>query len=315
MTQRFRGLALALGGGAARGLAHLGVLRILQEEGIKVDMIVGTSAGSVVGAAFSLTPQVDKVLQKFRSFFASSEFRNARIHNMRRGGELDDEDGFWDSIGFYLKRGLAYTRSVTDRSILSWEDLSAYLAGIIDPQATFEDCRIPFCAVATDLRNGSEALLEQGSVFYSVAASSSIPGFFPPVTLDGRELIDGGTTSMVPVSAARRLGASRVIAVDVSADLSTVAPTKRSLEVIYRANEIAKYALRNQELDRADLVLRPEVGGIHWADFGRIEDYIEAGEREALLHLAQVRKLRRRSRLLLPFKGRIRGRGVPPTPV
>lgn len=296
MRKRGKGLALALGGGAARGLAHLGVLRILEEERIGIDFVVGTSAGSLVGAVYCLNPNMEKVLQVFRSFFATNEFRNAKLHSLRRKGELDEGEGVWDSVTSYLKRGWAYTTSVTRRSILEWEEVEKYLTGVLPSTSAIDECRIPFAAVATDLNTGREKIIDKGSLFWAVAASSAIPGFFPPIIMNGQELIDGGVTSMVPVSAAFDLGARAVIAIDVSAQLTEDPHLKRSVEIIFRAHEITKNALLRSQLEQADLVLTPEVGHIHWADFESIEDYIEAGERAATKSLSVIRQLSRRSR-------------------
>jgi NTE family protein len=299
-------VGLALGGGAARGLAHLGVLEVLEREGLHIDMMAGTSMGSLFGAMYAAQPRIDKLVKKALQFYASPQFQNSRIHNLRRGAVEDL--GFLDSVTQRVKTGLALSSQVTRISYLDRDDLYDLLKPFVDDR-DIRSLSIPVGVVTCDITAGVEHVFRRGAVIDAVAASSAIPGAFPPITIGDHEYIDGGIVNMVPVSAVRAMGAQTVIAVNVSHDALQPADLKRALEVYFRTHEITKRLLIQQQLRDADVIITPLVGEHHWADFSAAERIIAAGREAAETALPAVRRALRKKKPSLLKKMLGRGTG------
>jgi NTE family protein len=238
-------VALVLGGGGARGFAHVGVIRVLEDARVPVELIVGTSVGSLVGA-----------------FYAG---RTNSYELERIATELDRWDLFDFSLapalfGTGLASGARLERFVRDR------------AG----NATFEALRIPFAAVATDLATGEAVVLRSGDLARAVRASSAIPGVFEPVEIDGRLLVDGGVVQNLPVRVAREMGADLVIAVDVTA-LPDPSRPRNFVEVFLQAVNVVVHAEVERARRDADVLVAPPVGGIGFVEFDRKAEAIAAG--------------------------------------
>jgi NTE family protein len=260
-------IALVLGGGAARGFAHIGVLKILESNGIPIHMIVGTSAGSFVGSLYAYGLNAYQI-QKLSLDIQRSDIADFTI----------PDNGFikGDLLEEYVNRMLRNT--------------------------TMEKLRIPFYATATELPNGKETVFGTGNTGKAVRASCSIPGVFNPAMIGNKMYVDGGVVSPVPVDAAKRLGADVVIAVDISSDLDTIKPSG-TIETILQAINIMSSRISVAQLSRADIAIRPLVGHIGSADFDRRNDAIIEGEKAALQALPKIREiveqLRRQGRLPL----------------
>ncbi|MDP8222398.1 MAG: patatin-like phospholipase family protein [Candidatus Lernaella stagnicola] len=292
MSKRVK-IGLALGGGAARGLAHLGVLQVLERERIPVDLIAGTSMGSLVGAVYAARPHIDKIVERVVRFYSSPEFTNSRIHDLRRGAEEDM--GFLDAVVSRLRKGIALGSQVTRLSYLDREDLYSLLKPFIDDR-DIRSLHIPLGVIACEMVGGVQHVFRKGSVIDAVAASSAIPGAFPPIKLGDAEYIDGGVVNMVPVGVAREMGADIVIAVNVSHDAMHPAELKRALEVYFRTHEITKKILISLQVSEADVVITPAVGEHHWADFTAAEKIIAGGREAAEAALPQIRRALRKKK-------------------
>ncbi len=258
-------IALVLGGGAARGFAHVGVLKILESNGVPIHMIVGTSAGSFVGSLYAYGLNAYQI-QKLSLDIQRSDIADFTI----------PDNGFikGDLLEEYVNRMLRNT--------------------------TMEKLRIPFYAVTTELPSGKETVFGTGNTGKAVRASCSIPGVFNPAMIGNKMYVDGGVVSPVPVDAARRLGADVVIAVDISSDLDITKPSG-TIETILQSINIMCSRISVAQLSRADIVIRPLVGHIGSADFDRRNDAIIEGEKAALQALPKIREiveqLRRQGRL------------------
>jgi NTE family protein len=238
-------IGLALSGGAARGIAHVGVLRALTEAGIPIDFIAGTSAGSLVGGAFAAGLSVDEIEMLGRSLR-------------------------WRDIG---------RMTMSRLGVQSNERLEAYLRARL-PVTTFEDLRIPFAAIATDLQSGVPVVMrDKGDVPFAIRASCAIPGWYVPVTDEhGRQLVDGGLVAVIPASYARSLGAELVIAVDVNAEGATFFGSANSvIGVLLQSMLVVQRTASRHQLSSSDLVIKPRVGHIRWDEMGRVEELISAG--------------------------------------
>ena len=252
-------IGLALSGGAARGMAHVGVLRALLEHGVRIDCVAGTSAGSIVGGAFAAGMPIDEIAEFGRT--------------MR-----------WRDIGRVTMSRLG---------VQSNERLEQYLRARL-PVTTFEELQMPFAAIATDLATGQAVVLkDEGDVPFAIRASCTIPGWYVPV-LDqqGRQLVDGGLVAVIPATVTRALGADIVIAVDVNSEGATfITPSSSVIGVLVQSMMVVQKTASNYQLKMSDLVISPKVGHIRWDEMGRAEELMEAGYKVGLESIPHVREV------------------------
>lgn len=247
-------VALVLGGGAVRGFAHVGVIKVLEAQGIVPDMVVGTSAGSVVGALYA-------------AGYSGFELQKIAF-------KLDE-----DTVGDW---------SLPDRGFIKGEALQNYINKIVQNKP-IEKLRKPFAAIATDLQSGEMVIFRRGNLGQAVRASSSVPGVFQPVSINAREYVDGGLTSPVPVRAARDLGADMVIAVDISAK-PRYAKVEGLTDVILQTFSIMGQSISAHELAHADVVIRPDTGSFGSSDFAKKHEAIMEGEKAAQAMIPLIRQ-------------------------
>ena len=250
-------VGLALSGGAARGLAHVGVLRALVEHKIPIDFIAGTSAGALVGGTMASGMSLDEI---------ESIGRNLR----------------WRDVG---------RMTMSRMGVQSNEPLEQYLRARL-PVTRFEDLPIPFAAVATDLQSGKAVVMRrEGDVPSAIRASCAIPGWYVPVTDDqGRQLVDGGLVANIPSGVARALGADIVIAVDVNAEGATfLGPSRSIISIMLQAMLLVQRTASFYQLEGADFVISPRVGHIRWDEMARAEELITAGYDAALESIPAIK--------------------------
>jgi len=248
-------LGLALGGGAARGFAHIGVIQVLEENGIKPDLVVGTSAGSLV-AAFYATGKTGAQLQWLADTMDESQFTDWSVPFMSRG----------------MLRGEALGRYVNSQ-----------LNG-----AKIEDMKMPLGIVATDLRTGEGILFRRGDIATAVRASSAVPSVFEPVRIGNKDYVDGGLVSPVPVRYARQMGADIIIAVDISSRPED-AQTSDMLKVLLQTFSIMGKSISQLELAQAEVVVRPAMPDVGSAEFAARKKSIEAGRAAMKLALPALK--------------------------
>ena len=258
-------LGLALGGGAARGFAHVGVIAVLEEAGLRPQLVVGTSAGSLVAALYA-------------SGKTSAQLQQTAL-NME---EVAITDWMLPIFGRGMFRGDALARYVNE-----------LVAGRL-----MENMVIPLGIVATDLGNGSAVLFQKGDTGTAVRASSAVPAVFQPVKINGRDYVDGGLVSPVPVRFARQMGADVVIAVDISNPPEANA-ADGSLQILLQTFAIMGKSINDFELKGADLVVRPSQAGLKSADFSSRQRAIDAG-RAAMLAALPALKARLAGDAALP---------------
>ena len=296
-------IALVLGGGAARGLAHIGVLKVLEREKFPIHLIIGTSTGALIGGLYALNPKADEVENRLLEYIESDPFKKLRMDFFHQESEkkIKRRRRFLSPIPGLLERGIFVGRSLTRLSFISPEIIqenSYYLFG----ESRFQESRIPMYITATDLDSGTERILSRGLMRDAVAASCAIPSILPPVYIEGRPLVDGGCISLVPISAARRLGAHMVMACNVGSNqLNLHYHLRNSFDVAARAYEITLFFLRRRQIREADVLISPKVSNINWADFSKAREYIQRGEqaaKQALKGLWKKRLLKRLQRFL-----------------
>ncbi len=246
-------VGVALGAGAARGIANLGVLQVLQEEQIPIDVIAGTSAGAVVGSLYAAGTDLAML--------------------SRMAIELD-----WNDLA---------SLTITRRGLVSSEKIHTMLR-MLTKDKNFEELPIPTAVVATDLLSGEEVVLASGPIADGVRASLSIPGIFVPVELDGRLLVDGALVNRVPTDVCRKMGANFIIAVDVG--WAPLRGRVRGLpDVIFRTIDILGRQVSVERLE-ADVLLKPDLGNVTVTQLNRAEEIMEKGREAALASLDKLKR-------------------------
>jgi NTE family protein len=244
-------LGLALGGGAARGFAHVGVIQVLEEAGLRPGFVVGTSAGSLVAALYASGKTPAELV---------------RVAETMQEAEITD-----------------WMLPILNRGALRGEALAKYVNTQVGGRS-LEQMRIPVGIVATDLGNGEAITFRRGNTGAAVRASSAVPGVFQPVRVGEREYVDGGLVAPVPVRQVRDMGANFVIAVDISSDPEGN-PSADTFQILMQTFAIMGKSINHLALKEADWVVRPALSGVRSADFGARQRSIEAGRaamREAL---------------------------------
>jgi len=273
-------IGLALGGGGAKGMAHLGILRVFEKEKIPVSAIAGTSVGALVSGACAMEPDVELWITRFLDYFRSIGFKQLGEES------LGKEPGRLWKI---LEQSLENIPSLA-QSFFSLRRMEGILGSLI-PKVNIEDLKIPFAAISCDILTGKEVVFKKGSLRMAIDASSTVPGIWPAVEHEGMFLMDGGTLDNVTVDVVRELGAEKVVAIDVRPDLRLPNIPKNRFETYVRVIDIQQYYLAQPQLDKADVVVRPELGPIPWADFGTAKICIALGEKAARVHLNEIKNL------------------------
>ncbi|MCU0588704.1 MAG: patatin-like phospholipase family protein [Syntrophobacteraceae bacterium] len=274
---RFK-LALALSGGSARALTHVGVLRELQRHRLGVDLIVGTSMGAVVGGLFAYYQDVDIVGERLRVLIESDLFMKS-IAIARDDRSDEGSDGFFHRFLSLFRKGVSYGQSMRRPALISDEDYQEIMEDLM-PDCLIEDLPIPFAAVAMDILSGEEVVIRSGSLRLAAAASAAIPGLLPPMEYRGCLLLDGGWLDNVPVAPAIALGGHFVLAADASLDVPGLGPLpSAAIEYLLRCNEITRIRLMQHRKQNADVTLVPELGKTDWSQFTCLDRCSMAGSR------------------------------------
>ena len=281
-------ICLALGGGAARGLAHLGVLKVFEDAKVPIDMIAGTSLGALVGGLYALEPDSAYWMGRLEQYLRSFRSRKTRLEFLRRLEETDERNhGFFTDMANLIRKGYFWGITATKPAFISEQEYEDFIYPLI-PDNTFEDTKILFACVATDIRNGKRVVYRSGSLRRAISASCALPGIFPPVVDGDMLLVDGGWVERVPVHCARELGADIVIAVDVSSEVGRF-EEKFGLDVVMRADAVSRIYLNELLMRDADVVIHPPVGGTNWADFSNPQELYRLGETAALEKLLSIK--------------------------
>ncbi|NMA02890.1 MAG: patatin family protein [Clostridia bacterium] len=250
-------IGLALGAGGAKGFAHIGVLKVLEEENIPVDYIAGSSMGAAIGAVYSAGTDLD-LLEKL-----AREVKNHHI----------------------LDIGLPKLGLIKGKKALA-------LSRLLTHNKSFDELNIPLKVVATDLITGERVVFSEGKVADAVRASISVPGAIEPYSLDARTFVDGAVTDRVPAQVVQEMGADIVLAVDLQYfNCGIVATIHNVYDVIMQSIEIMERAHRNYYCEYADIIIKPNVCEHSWTDFEEASTIIEAGKEACREILPQLRRL------------------------
>ena len=286
-------IGLVLSGGGARGAAHVGVLKVLEENRIPVDVISGTSFGAIVGGLYAAGYSADELEEILENIDWKESLSGRAPRDERSFKRKQDDDGFLIKFKIGIKDGELKLPSglITPNNLrLTLQDLVNEISNVDD----FDDLAIPFRAVATDLETGMAVVLERGNLASAMVASMAVPALFPPVEHGGRLLVDGGVSNNVPVNVARAMGADIVIVVDISTPMmskddieSFTSVIDQLMLIMTNRNSAAQLAtLTNQ-----DILIRPELDDIGFADFERSLEAVPKGTESAQRALPQLQKI------------------------
>ncbi|MFA5870800.1 MAG: patatin-like phospholipase family protein [Candidatus Paceibacterota bacterium] len=256
-------VGLALGGGGAKGIAHIGVIKELERCGVEISFICGTSMGALIGGIYAATGDI----QFLEDFFLS----------------IQKDDIFPATHMMRKKDGEVFKHSLLEK-------IEGKIRGI-----KIQDTKIPFSAIATDVETGDEIVLREGDLLNAIKASTALPLVFPPIRIDERLLMDGGFVNPVPADVVRGMGAECIIAVDVSSkwvnlEKETSLNPMRVYSMLPHALSIVEYQLARTVLKEADVILRPSVLGYRWNDFEFGKEFMRLGTKETREHMEEIYK-------------------------
>lgn len=268
---RKKKIGLALGGGGARGLAHVGVLEVLEKERIPIDIIAGTSFGAAVGALYAQ----GKTIRQMKELAPHLRWRKL--------ASLTD-------------------LTVPKTGLIKGKKITYLLALSFGGDIQFSELKIPFACVATDIETGEEVVINHGSVPEAIRASISVPAVFTPVKWEGKYLVDGGLSNPVPVSVAKHMGADIIIASSVIPDVNSWLPRANEGDnedsrepnifyVIMQSIHITTYSAVKASLEQADVIIEPRLAHIGAGDFHRARELIQQGRLAAQSALPEIKKI------------------------
>ena len=281
-------IALVLSGGAAKGFAHVGVIKVLEEMRVPVHLVTATSMGSIIGGLYASGTPADEIEEIISTVDWNGLFTDAppREDLDFRRKEDDSKYLFAQGLGIRFDRGVVLPRGalVGQKINLLFRRETLHLAGIED----FDDFPIPYRAVAADIETGEPFVIDHGDLATAMRASMSIPGAFDPVEIEGHLLVDGGVADNMPVDLARSLGADVVIAVDVSSPMRTRDQLGNVLGIVGQLTSMLSRLNVEEQIPRADVLLDPELGELDGGDYTKAREFVAIGEAEARRHAAEL---------------------------
>ncbi len=279
-------IGLVLGGGGARGLAHVGVIKELEKAGIIPDIIVGASMGAVIGGAYAVFS--DAKILKERVLKLVKNKNLSKLESLAAQRNEEEKEIIFQRLATFVTNLYLWNLRAINGFITEGDQFKEMIDELIDKKS-FSDTKITFGCTALDINWGKEVLFTEGLLSDAIFSSIAIPGVFPPVKEDNKVLVDGGIINLVPVEAAQRLGAEIIIAVDVSLNIK---PTefRNGHDILFRTEMIKEKELGNLKMQTADIIIRPDVGDFSWARFSEVDSLIEQGEAAVGDRLAEIKQ-------------------------
>jgi len=281
---------LVLSGGAARGLSHIGVLEILERERIRPSFIAGASIGAIIGALYSLDPDIKNLYKKALEFTSDPALRDLGLQVF----EKKEEGSLLRRIQNYFNDKIIFAEFLVKQSVIGEEKALLPFSKIFQAK-TFADLKIPFACVALDLISGREVILKEGKLKEAIYASSAMPGIFPPFSKDDMLLVDGGVTSNAPIEVVERMGAQVVLVSVPKGGDGPPGSLEKAFQVLLRCNQLVSKKLQDILLERADYVIHPQLPDLHWANFRKLDYCIKRGREAVLKNLPQIKRITSRS--------------------
>ena len=279
-------IGLVLGGGGARGLGHIGVLKTLKKHSIPIHMVTGTSIGAVIGAMYAATLDPHWIENKFKEFIDSEAYKRIGLHRLVPTSQPNSS--IFQTAATYMKNQIIINLANDRLGILKQERLSEIIEFLL-PVKTFEELKIPFSCLAVDLNSGEDVVFNSGNLIEAIVASSAIPGYIPPIEKDGMLLTDGAVSCPVPVKTVRKMGADFRISVDVGLNHFEPLENPNLLQVLGRAEQITSTRLGEVKSEKTDITIRPDTMNVFWAEFDKIDQLIKLGAEETEKQFWQIK--------------------------
>ena len=286
MASKKNKIGLVLGGGGARGLGHIGVLKALKIHSIPIHMVAGTSIGAVIGAMYAATLDPHWIENKFKEFIDSEAYKRIGLHRLVPTSQPNSS--IFQTAATYMKNQIIINLANDRLGILKQERLSEIIEFLL-PVKTFEELKIPFSCLAVDLNSGEDVVFNSGNLIEAIVASSAIPGYIPPIEKDGMLLTDGAVSCPVPVKTVRKMGADFRISVDVGLNHFEPLENPNLLQVLGRAEQITSTRLGEVKSEKADITIRPDTMNVFWAEFDKIDQLIKLGAEETEKQFWQIK--------------------------
>jgi NTE family protein len=284
-------IGLALGGGAARGLAHLGVIDALERAGLAPAAVAGTSMGAIIGGLWCVETDADAVRRRLVGFFTSDVFRRIQLEFLSR--QPPTVGGLRSRVSRAVRRGWFLGRTYLRESFVPEPIYRGHLLRLL-PASTIEALPVPFAAMASDLVSGRSVVFRSGGLREAAMASGAIPGVMPPLVRDELVLVDGVASDRVPCRALLAMDVDLIIAVDVSFDFETyIPPLHRGVAIHNRAQQVTEWSLRATRTAMAEILLRPEVASFNPLDFAGALPCIDKGREAMEQKLPRLRRVLR----------------------
>jgi len=285
-----RKFVLALSGGGVRGLAHLGVLEALEEQGLRPAAIVGTSVGALFGAMYAFEPDIAKVRTRVLNYMNSEAFQDLEVPRFAGDGAVE-EDSWLDRLGNAARLTLMYTRAITSPSVANTSAL-IHMVQTLCPHPDISGARIPLYVSAVRFPGGECQLFSRGDLPRVIAASMAIPGVFDPVEIGDARFVDGALAAEIPALEARSIAGEGqlIVAVNTGSRPDPEEEPSNVIAVLDWATRIKALYLRRYEKQHADILIEPLVGFRQWNDFSQPEQEIKRGREAALEMLAELKQ-------------------------
>lgn len=294
-------IGLALGGGGARGAAHIGVLQVLHEQGINFDHIAGTSAGSVIGAMYAYKQDPQWIEEQFRAFMASSDFK--AMGTKRIQADLYPDSALGQMVKFVRNR-IILVMSQQKSFIVKREKLEKAI-GFLVPAKKFADLSIPLFVTSTDLQSGELIIHNQGNLIDALVLSCTIPGYVEATRRGEQVLVDGGVIDPVPVDILKEQG-NYVLAVNITKNSISEMKKQNIYEIMVRSDMIKSQYLAKSKIEKADFVIHPDVGDLHWSRFDEFDTLLTNGRDAAIVSMNELKAdMKRKNSIIYRWKQKL----------
>ena len=279
MIGRFK-IGLALGGGGARGLYHIGVIKALEELKIKVDTVAGTSMGSIIAGVYSYTQDAKETEQLILNTLKNHEKTISAFKTVSSPTSVEGKKQFLEQSAKFIKKIYLWNLRVIKPQVFPPKPFFRIIKELFK-DFNFTVCKIPFYAIAVDIEEGEVIPLNQGLLWKAITASCAIPGFFAPVRWEDKTLVDGGALLPVP-SRVLKSKDTFVIGVGIENHSKGVMTTKNAIDMMIRADQLRYKIVAEDSLKESDFMIDPQIEGIGWADFDRALELVEKGYQDTL---------------------------------
>lgn len=289
-------ISLNLGGGAARGFAHIGAIRAIVEQDIRIDLLVGISMGSICGGIFSVMPDVDFLEKRLLQLINFEMFRSSVVGTWTSNQE-ETPRGIMKRAQKIVSGTNILRRMFTAPGVIPHAEVHACLHPFI-ADIQIGSTEIPFATAAVNIRSGELRIFKgKDRLRPAVTASASMPLIFPPERIGHEQYVDGGVLDKLGIDTAKQLGATRLVVIDVSDETLPDNVPKSGFDVILKTEEIASEHRRMIQLAKADFVLRPIRGNYHWADYSAAAEFVHMGYESAVEHMSAIKAIARARRV------------------